>query len=58
VYADLFTGSLYLDKPNEINRYSEAYAAIWRQSLDEEASREIIHQAAEARRPGPCKGVT
>jgi hypothetical protein len=48
VYADMYTGSLYLDKPNEIGRYTEAYAAIWRQSLDEEASREIIHQAAEA----------
>jgi transcriptional regulator with XRE-family HTH domain len=48
VYADLYTGSLYLDKPNEIDRYSEAYAAIWQHALDEETSREIIHHAAEA----------
>jgi transcriptional regulator with XRE-family HTH domain len=48
VYADLYTGALYLDKPNEIDRYSEAYAGIWQHALDEEASRELIHQAAEA----------
>jgi transcriptional regulator with XRE-family HTH domain len=48
VYADMYTGALYLDKPNEIDRYSEAFAAIWQHALDEAASREIIHQAAEA----------
>ena len=47
VYADLYTGALYLDKPNEIDRYSEAFAAIWQHALDEAASRKIIHQAAE-----------
>jgi transcriptional regulator with XRE-family HTH domain len=47
VYADLYRGALYLDKPNEIDRYSEAYAGIWQHSLDEEASRELIQQAAE-----------
>ena len=48
VYADLYTGSLYLDKPNEIDRYSGAFAGIWQHALDEEASRELIQQAAEA----------
>lgn len=48
VYADLYTGALYLDKPNEIERYTEAFAAIWQHALDEEASRELIQQAAEA----------
>jgi transcriptional regulator with XRE-family HTH domain len=48
VYADLYTGALYLDKPSEIDRYSEAYAGIWEHALDEEASRELIQQAAEA----------
>ena len=48
VYADLYTGALYLDKQNEIDRYSAAYAGIWQHALDEEASRELIHQAAEA----------
>ena len=48
VYADLCTGALYLDKPSEIDRYSEACAGIWQHALDEEASRELIQQAAEA----------
>ena len=48
VYADLFTGALYLDKPNEIERYSQAFAGIWEQALDESSSKELIHQAAEA----------
>jgi transcriptional regulator with XRE-family HTH domain len=47
VYADLYTGAVYLDKPNEIDRYSEAFAAIWGHTLDEPASRELIRQAAE-----------
>jgi len=47
VYADLYTGALYLDKPNEIDRYSEAFAGIWQSALDEPASRELIQQAAE-----------
>lgn len=47
VYADLYTGALYLDKPNEIDRYSEAFGGIWQHALDEEASREMIQQAAE-----------
>jgi transcriptional regulator with XRE-family HTH domain len=48
VYADLYTGALYLDKPNEIERYAEAFAGIWQHALDEEASREMILEAAEA----------
>lgn len=47
VYTDLYTGSLYLDKPNEIDRYSQAFAGIWQDALDEPASRELIQQAAE-----------
>ena len=48
VYADLYTGALYLDKPNEIERYAEAFAGIWQHALSEEASREMILEAAEA----------
>jgi transcriptional regulator with XRE-family HTH domain len=48
VYADLYTGALYLDKPQEIDRFSEAFAGIWQHALDEEASREMIQQASEA----------
>jgi transcriptional regulator with XRE-family HTH domain len=47
VYADLYTGALYLDKPNEIERYTEAFTGIWQHALDEPASRELIRQAAE-----------
>lgn len=52
VYADLYTGALYLDKPNEIERYSAAFAGIWDQALDESSSRELIRQAAEEMRDG------
>jgi transcriptional regulator with XRE-family HTH domain len=48
VYADLYTGALYLDKPNEIERYAEAFTGIWQHALGEEASREMILKAAEA----------
>lgn len=47
MYADLYTGALYLDKPNEIERYSEAFTGIWRHALDEPSSRTLIRQAAE-----------
>jgi transcriptional regulator with XRE-family HTH domain len=52
VYADLYTGALYLDKPQEIERYSDAFTGIWQQALDEPSSRELIRQAAEALRHG------
>jgi transcriptional regulator with XRE-family HTH domain len=48
LYADLYTGALYLDKPQEIERYSDAFTGIWQQALDESSSRELIRQAAEA----------
>jgi hypothetical protein len=47
VYADGFTGSLYLDKPHEVERYGTAFDSIWDAALDERASIELIHQAAE-----------
>jgi Domain of unknown function (DUF5753) len=46
VYVDGFTGDLYLDKPNEIERYNEAYASISGSSLDEPSSKELILQSA------------
>ena len=52
VYADLYTGALYLDKPQEIERYSDAFTGIWQHALDEPSSRELIRQAAEALRHG------
>ncbi|TDC20601.1 XRE family transcriptional regulator [Streptomyces sp. 8K308] len=42
VYADGFTGSLYLDKPGEIARYDAAFGDLWRAALDEAASDRLI----------------
>ena len=47
VYIDEFTGALYLDKAREVERYAQAFGSIWDASLDEAASRNLIHQAAE-----------
>lgn len=47
VYADLFTGALYLDKPSEVDRYDQAFASVWDVALDETESRDRIHQSAE-----------
>jgi transcriptional regulator with XRE-family HTH domain len=47
VYADVYTGAIYLDKPHEVARYDRAFEAIWETSLDEGASRDLIRQAAE-----------
>ncbi len=46
VYADGYTGDLYLDKPKEVERYEAAFGDIWNQSLDEEASRRLISEMA------------
>ncbi len=50
VYADGFTGALYLDKPHEVGRYAEAFGSITQTSLDEPTSTSLIHQAAEEMR--------
>jgi transcriptional regulator with XRE-family HTH domain len=47
VYVDGYTGALYLDKPNEIQRYNDAYADIMSSSQDEPASSNLILQAAK-----------
>jgi hypothetical protein len=47
VYVDGFTGSLFLDKPSEINRYHSAFTDIWTAASDEAASRGLIARAAE-----------
>jgi transcriptional regulator with XRE-family HTH domain len=52
VYAELFTGAVYLDKPSEIERYSSAFNAIWQQALGESSSRDLIRQAGEDLRHG------
>lgn len=47
VYADIYTGAIYLDKPHEVERYDQAFGEIWETALDEESSRDLIRQAAE-----------
>src|SRR5487761_1855112 len=51
VYADGFTGALYLDKPHEIERYATAFENIWSISLDEAGSKRLIHRAAKELQP-------
>lgn len=46
VYADGFTGGLYLDKPKEVEQYEEAFQGIWSASLDEQASRRLLSEVA------------
>ncbi|GHJ34477.1 hypothetical protein Sm713_00860 [Streptomyces sp. TS71-3] len=46
VYADGYTGGLYLDKPNEVEQYEAAFREIWEASLDEQASRRLIAEVA------------
>jgi transcriptional regulator with XRE-family HTH domain len=47
VYADIYTGAIYLDKPHEVERYDRAFGEIWEAALGEGASRDLIRQAAE-----------
>lgn len=47
VYTDLYTGALYLDKPNEIERYRSAFAGIWATAFGEAASAKLIQQVAK-----------
>lgn len=52
VYAELFTGAVYLEKPSEIERYNGAFSGIREQALDEASSRDLIRQAGEELRHG------
>jgi transcriptional regulator with XRE-family HTH domain len=47
IYIDGFTGALYLDKPREVDRYAHAFTSIWNAALDQRASTDLIHHAAE-----------
>lgn len=46
VFADGYTGDLYLDKPQEVERYDGAFKNIWEKSLDEQASRRLLSKVA------------
>ncbi len=47
VYADGYTGSLYLDKPHEVERYSAALDSIRHAALSEAESARLIKETAE-----------
>lgn len=50
VYAEQYTGVLYLDKPHEVDRYDQAFGKIWGAALDENASKALLQEAAEEMR--------
>jgi transcriptional regulator with XRE-family HTH domain len=52
VYADIYTGAIYLDRPHEVERYDRAFEQIWESSLDEDTSRELLQQTAKETRDG------
>ncbi|BDT96789.1 transcriptional regulator [Nocardia sputorum] len=47
VYMQGFTGNLYLEKPDEVRQYRQAYADILRSALDQENSRALIRKIAK-----------
>ena len=47
VYMEGFTGDLYLDKPQEIERYDQAFTSIWDAALDAKDTQNILRQAAK-----------
>jgi transcriptional regulator with XRE-family HTH domain len=47
VYVDGFTGALFLDKPHEIERFSDAFEYIWAAAANETASARLIRQSAK-----------
>lgn len=46
IYVESWTGSLYLDKPNEVAKYIDAYEDLTSNSLNQEISRDLIRAAA------------
>ncbi|MFD5556708.1 helix-turn-helix domain-containing protein [Streptomyces sp. NPDC127068] len=46
VYADGYTGGLYLDKASEVAQYETAFAGIWSAALDEEATQHLLADVA------------
>ncbi|MET8981952.1 helix-turn-helix transcriptional regulator [Streptomyces sp. NPDC004539] len=47
VYVEGFTGSLYLDKTDEIERYDAAFKDIWGSALDGTGSTRLLKQVAK-----------
>lgn len=47
VHTSGLTGELFLDKPHEIRQYHDAYTTILSCSLDEGATKDLLHTAAK-----------
>jgi transcriptional regulator with XRE-family HTH domain len=47
VFQDGYTGALFLDKPAEIERFSNAFEAIWAAAANETNSATLIRQSAK-----------
>jgi transcriptional regulator with XRE-family HTH domain len=45
VYQDGYTGALFLDKPHEIERFTDAFEQIWAAAANETASSRLIQQS-------------
>jgi hypothetical protein len=41
VYSESLTGSLYLDKPGEVEAYEDAWSTLWGLALDERATEDL-----------------
>lgn len=46
VYLESLTGGMYLEKPNDVDRYHGAHQALMDAALDETASRTLLRQVA------------
>lgn len=46
VYADGYTGDLYLDKPKEVERYGVAFKDIWDKAFNEQDTRGLLSNMA------------
>ncbi|WP_328917263.1 MULTISPECIES: helix-turn-helix domain-containing protein [unclassified Streptomyces] len=51
VFVDGFTGDLYLDKSNEVERYDAAFQSIWGSALNDEETRDLLHRATKELQP-------
>jgi hypothetical protein len=47
IYVESLTGALYLDRPNEVERYDLAWQDIWDAALDESASVDLIRKVTK-----------
>lgn len=48
VYVDTLTGALYLERPEEVDRYVRAHQQVTAQSLDPSATRDALHALVTA----------